>query len=195
MPRDRWGVCRASEDGVGHVDAGIRDPLDPALGFVRARTPVSRLAAARRLPDCHAPRQGNDPAVASSGDNDPDFTDEFCGFLQRCVANVDAAELLLLLHQEPDRWWEARELSAQLAPGATLSEADVQRYADAFQQCAVVVRDAERRIQYRRAPAHDEHLERLARLYVERPVTLFRIIYALRDTKINTFAEAFKLRR
>ena len=40
-----------------------------------------------------------------------------------------------------------------------------------------------------------QHLERLARLYVERPVTLFRIIYALRDTKINTFAEAFKLRR
>jgi len=26
-------------------------------------------------------------------------------------------------------------------------------------------------------------------------VTLFRVIYALRDSKINTFADAFKLRR
>lgn len=133
--------------------------------------------------------------MVSSADNDPDFTDEFCGFLQRCVSNVDAAELLLLLHKEPDRWWEAQDLSTELAPGANLSEADVQRYVDVFQQCSVVVRDAERRIQYRCAPAHDEQLARLARLYVERPVTLFRVIYALRDTKINTFAEAFKLRR
>jgi hypothetical protein len=133
--------------------------------------------------------------VVPSADNDPDFTDEFCGFLQRCVSSVDAAELLLLLHKEPDRWWEARDLSTQLAPGASLSEADVQRYVDGFQQCSVLVRDAERRIQYRRAPAHDEHVALLARLYVERPVTLFRLIYALRDTKINTFAEAFKLRR
>ena len=87
----------------------------------------------------------------------------FCGFLQRCVSSVDAAELLLLLHKEPDRWWDASDLSTQLEPGASLSEADVHRYVDAFQQCSVVVRDAERRIQYRRAPAHDEHLTRLAR--------------------------------
>lgn len=133
--------------------------------------------------------------MVPSADNDPDFTDEFCGFLQRCVSSVDVAELLLLLHKEPDRWWEARELSTQLAPGANLSEADVQRYVDGFQQCSVAVRDPERRVQYRRAPAHDGHVALLARLYLERPVTLFRLIYALRDTKINTFAEAFKLRR
>jgi hypothetical protein len=35
----------------------------------------------------------------------------------------------------------------------------------------------------------------LARLYIERPVTLFRVIYALRDMKISTFADAFKLWR
>lgn len=132
--------------------------------------------------------------MTSSADNDPDFTDEFCGFLQRCVSSVDAAELLLLLSREPDRSWEAGELAAALAPGATLSESDVQRYVDALLQRAVVDRDAERRVRYRPAPAHDGHVALLARLYVERPVTLFRLIYALRDTKINTFAEAFKLR-
>ncbi len=61
--------------------------------------------------------------------------------------------------------------------------------------CALVVRDADQRVRYRPTPAHDAHLATLARLYVERPVTLFRVIYALRDSKINTFADAFKLRR
>ena len=38
-----------------------------------------------------------------SADNDPDFTDDFCSFLQRCVASVDAAELLLLVAKESKR--------------------------------------------------------------------------------------------
>ena len=128
-----------------------------------------------------------------SADNDPDFTDEFCSFLQRCVTSVDAAELLLLLAKSPDRSWEVVELQAQLAAATTLSEADALRCLDAFQQGAVVARQA-KSVRYRASPSHDAHVATLARLYVERPVTLFRVIYALRDAKIKTFADAFKLR-
>jgi len=39
------------------------------------------------------------------------------------------------------------------------------------------------------------HLATLAQAYEERPVTLFRIIYALRDSKIRSFADAFKVRK
>jgi hypothetical protein len=133
--------------------------------------------------------------VGASTDNDPDFTDDFCGFLQRCVANVDAAELLLALFKSPGRTWRPHELSAQLAPIATLSEADVQRHLAVLEANELVTRDADQRIRYRPASEHDVHLATLSRLYVERPVTLFRVIYALRDLKINTFADAFKLRR
>jgi hypothetical protein len=35
----------------------------------------------------------------------------------------------------------------------------------------------------------------LAQAYNERPVTLIRMIYALRDPKIQSFADAFKLRK
>jgi hypothetical protein len=35
----------------------------------------------------------------------------------------------------------------------------------------------------------------LAQAYEERPVTLIRLIYALRDRKIRSFADAFKLRK
>ena len=132
--------------------------------------------------------------MVPSADNDPDFTDEFCGFLQRCVASVDAAELLLLLAKNPERSWDAVELHAQLAALTSMTDADVHRCLDALQQCAVVSRGADKRVRYRSSPAYDAHLAKLARLYVERPVTLFRVIYALRDFKITTFADAFKLR-
>jgi len=132
--------------------------------------------------------------VVPSADNDPDFTDAFCGFLQRYVANVDAAEFLLLLAKDPQRAWLLDELRSHLAPETMLSEADMARCLDALQYGALVTRDADKRVRYVPSAAHDAHVALLARLYVERPVTLFRVIYALRDAKIKTFADAFRLR-
>ena len=65
--------------------------------------------------------------MVPSADNDPDFTDEFCGFIQRCVANVDAAEFLLTLAKYSDKSWSTDELRAQLAPDTSMSEVDAQR--------------------------------------------------------------------
>jgi hypothetical protein len=132
--------------------------------------------------------------VGQSADKDPDFTDEFCAFLQRCVMNVDAAELLLLIFNHPNRSWKAGELSAQLAAIASSSEADVERYLDFFESQGLVERDAGRLVRSRPATLDNAHIATLARLYLERPVTLFRVIYALRDSKIRTFADAFRLR-
>jgi hypothetical protein len=139
-------------------------------------------------------RTGIPGAVVTTSDKDPDFTDEFCEFLQRHVGGVDAAELLLLLAKDRPRWWEVSELHAQLAVATTLAESDVLRYLDVLQHGTLVTRDADRRVRYRSSPSHDAFVANLARLYLERPVTLFRVIYALRDAKIKTFADAFKLR-
>jgi hypothetical protein len=133
-------------------------------------------------------------AVAPSANSDPDFTDDFCGFLQRCVANVDAAEFLLTLAKNSEKSWSIDELRAQLAPETNVSDVDAQRCLDVLQQCGVVARAADRRFRYLASTGHDAHVAVLARLYLERPVTLFRVIYALRDSKISTFADAFKLR-
>lgn len=43
--------------------------------------------------------------------------------------------------------------------------------------------------------AHQSHVATLAQAYEQRPVTLIRLIYALRDSKIRSFADAFKLRK
>ncbi len=132
--------------------------------------------------------------MGASTDKDPDFTDAFCAFLQRNVPNVDAAELLLLLYQNPDTAWEPAELVARLQPVTALVETDVRRHIDLFERAGLVSRGPDQRIRYQAGPEAG-HLVALSRLYLERPVTLFRVIYALRDSKISTFADAFNLRR
>ena len=44
-------------------------------------------------------------------------------------------------------------------------------------------------------PSMESHLRTLAQAYEQRPVTLILLIYALRDSKIRSFADAFKLRK
>lgn len=69
---------------------------------------------------------------------DADFSDEFCRFLRAAVPTVDAAELLLLLSRERERWWAVQEAAGALAPGVSLSEADVARYFGVFQGSALL---------------------------------------------------------
>jgi hypothetical protein len=127
---------------------------------------------------------------------DADFSDDFCRFLRSAVPTVDAAELLLLLSRERERWWSAQEAAAALQPGVSLGEADAARYLGAFQAGGLVATNPDKRVQYR--PAHsgiEAHVATLAQAYRERPVTLIRVIYALRDSSIQSFADAFKLKR
>jgi hypothetical protein len=122
---------------------------------------------------------------------DAQFSDEFCRFLQTTVPSVDAAELLLRLHRDPARWWSAAELTA-----APLAEADLARYLETLQARGLIANDPDQRVQYQPASAVlDSYVRTLAQAYSERPVTLIRVIYALRDSKIRSFADAFKLRR
>lgn len=127
---------------------------------------------------------------------DADFSDQFCGFLQGAIPAVDAAELLLALAAQPDTWWHPQELVAGLRPAQATTDADAARYFDVFRSRGLVETGSDRRIRFR--PASEElaaHVRTLAQAYRERPVTLIRVIYALRDTRIQSFAEAFKLRR
>ena len=127
---------------------------------------------------------------------DSAFSDEFCRFIQTWLPSVDAAEVLLLLARQHDQWWDAAGLARALGPGTTVAEADVTRALEQFHIAGLIAVGPDKRVQYR--PGNDElraQVENLAQAYKERPVTLIRMIYALRDTKIQSFADAFKLRR
>ena len=127
---------------------------------------------------------------------DAAFSDEFCRFLRAAVPSVDAAELLLLLGRERERWWDGQEASAALLPGVVLGDADLARYLALFQAAGLIAVGPDSRVQYRPANAAiDTHVATLVQAYRERPVTLIRVIYALRDSTIRSFADAFKLKR
>lgn len=131
----------------------------------------------------------------SEGDDDADFSDTFCAFLQLCVTSVDAAEVLLVLWRKPTSTWSINELATYLIPMGNVSEQEVTRCIEGFQERGLISRTDDARVSYRSTPDFDMHVENLARLYVQRPVTLVRMIYALRDTKMKTLADAFRIWR
>src|SRR5687768_1469457 len=122
---------------------------------------------------------------------DVEFSDEFCRFLKAFVPGVDAAELLLLLYQRRDEAFTPEEAVARLGPGVTV--ADAGRYLKVFAAGRLVEAEKGR---YRFLDSSQSPMvETLAQAFLHRPVTLVRIVYALRDSRIQTFADAFKLRR
>jgi hypothetical protein len=126
---------------------------------------------------------------------DAAFSDEFFRFLRVAVPTVDAAEVLLLLHRERERWWSADELVGALAPSVSLSASSAAACFAVFQASGLVAAGPDKRVQYRPGSGElDAHVRTLAQAYSERPVTLIRVIYALRDSKIQSFADAFRLK-
>jgi hypothetical protein len=105
---------------------------------------------------------------------DADFSDEFCRFVQSSLPSVEAAELLLGARRDPGQALEPGKHAEGLRAAGLLDE--TLRYRPASEALGV-------------------HVEVLAQAWEERPVTLIRLIYALRDGKIRSFADAFKLRK
>jgi hypothetical protein len=126
---------------------------------------------------------------------DSAFSSEFCQFLQTSVPSVAAAELVLVLARDRDSWREAAELLDAMPSGSNLSAADALSYFESQGRQLVAI-GADKRVRYSPASADlDAHVRTLARAYNERPVTLIRVIYAFRDSRIKSFADAFKLRK
>jgi hypothetical protein len=126
---------------------------------------------------------------------DADFSDQFCSFIQRAVPTVEAADLLLILSAQPETWWSVTELAARLRPGLMLTDSEVARYVEIFQKNRLLDSGADKRFRYRPETEQlNADVQTLTQAYRERPVTLIRMIYAFRDAKIRSFADAFKLR-
>jgi hypothetical protein len=114
---------------------------------------------------------------------DSDFSDEFCRFIQSCIPSVEAAELLVML--------------VDGGPKPTKVESpEAVRQAEAFRSCGLAVADADGGYRFKpQSPELAQYATTLATAWRQRPVTLIRVIYALRDNKIKSFADAFRLRK
>jgi len=123
---------------------------------------------------------------------DIEFSDSWCRFIQGTIPDIDAAELLLLFHGKPDVSFSVEETAAKLNPAMSTSNA--KKYINAFESLGLLF-SAGGRFRYNPESEHAPLVLVLQRAYSQRPVTLIRIIYALRDSKIQSFADAFRMRK
>jgi hypothetical protein len=114
---------------------------------------------------------------------DSDFSDEFCRFIQSSIPSVEAAELLILLMNR--------------APQAAKVEAgESARYAETFKERGLLIAEADGGYCFQpTSPELAQLASTLLTAWRQRPVTLIRVIYALRDAKIKSFADAFRIRK
>lgn len=127
---------------------------------------------------------------------DSAFSEDFFAFIQSAIPSVAAAEVLLLVARRPERWWTVPEIRSELPPDVNINDGGIATCIEALRDRGLAEFDSERGARYHATTETlESHVKTLARAYNERPVTLIRMIYALRDTKIQSFANAFKFRK
>jgi len=127
--------------------------------------------------------------------DDPDFPEALRAFIREHIPDVDAADILLQLARAPGREYAVEALIDELKPTA-VSDAVARKHLALFEERGLVAVGPEG--SYRYSPASrevDECVQALMRVYNARPVTMVRTIYALRDEKIRSFADAFRLKK
>jgi hypothetical protein len=120
-----------------------------------------------------------------------EFPVELRQFIAQNIESLAQLEALLLLRSDPQRAWGPAELAQQLYITPEMCQAllaDLQRRG--FVQCS-----GDGRCRYQaRDPDADRLLGDLAALYQLRRVAVITEIYSKPVTKVQTFADAFRLR-
>jgi hypothetical protein len=121
-----------------------------------------------------------------------DFPEGLRDLIRGCLPNIDAVEILLLLSRQPRKQFEVSEIAAASRP--ELSEAAIRSDLKRLFTCGLL-RENDGRYRFTPASTNLRDLVRaLEKLYNERPVTLVRTIYALRDEPMRAFSDAFRLK-
>ena len=123
-----------------------------------------------------------------------DFPAELEQFIAQHIESLAELETLLLMQREPERRWECAEMSRLLYITPDM--------------CSGLVADLERRGFVRRVPDTDDSfhyqpadadfdrlLSKLSAIYQERRVTVITQIYSRPVKKVQTFADAFRIRK
>jgi hypothetical protein len=122
-----------------------------------------------------------------------DFPLELKQFLAQHIESLAQLEMLLMMQREPERSWDCDELARGLYISSDMGQGiltDLERrgFAAASEgrtRFRYVAGDGER----------DRLLTELGRLYRERRVAVITQIYSNPVKKVQTFADAFRLRR
>jgi DNA-binding HxlR family transcriptional regulator len=121
------------------------------------------------------------------------FPNELKQFIAQHVESLAQLEALLILRQNPDQHWQSAELAQRLYITPDMCEAilaDLER-----RGFAARASDGKAYYYQSREPAVDRLIDDLATVYQQRRVAVITEIYSKPVTKVQTFADAFRLRR
>ena len=112
--------------------------------------------------------------------------------IQRHLATMDHVELLMVLRGGREESFPVARLAEQIRKPREL----VQLCLNALASAGLAAQLSDGTYRYAaREQTLDRTAEEVVRLYNERPVTLVRLLYERPPTAVNTFADAFKLRK
>jgi hypothetical protein len=124
-----------------------------------------------------------------------DLPETLLHFIHSCLPTFTAAELLLFLHQRRDQTWTPETIASTISP-TSITVSAAKEYLILFETCGLVTENEPGLYQYApNSPTLEDNVHTLLRAYNERPVTLIRTIYTIADSKIQSLADAFKLKR
>jgi hypothetical protein len=124
-----------------------------------------------------------------------DLSPALIQFIAGALPSYDAAVVLVHVSREPEGVWTVERLVEVIGPESMEIPA-ARRYMEHFARAGLleVLREGE----YRLGPQSDETraiIEELRLAYDERPVTLVRAFDSAARAKIQSFADAFRLKR
>jgi hypothetical protein len=122
-----------------------------------------------------------------------DLSPTLLEFIRTCIPTYQAAEVLLALAAHPDRDFSPDDVVATLHP-VVITAAAARNYLDVLTARGLLRQDAGR-FTYDPSPDLEHRTHELTRAYNEQPVTLVKAIYRNEDSGIQSFADAFKLRK
>jgi hypothetical protein len=121
----------------------------------------------------------------------PDAVQRFVG---AHISSIELLEVLLLLRRTGEREWTAAAVAREIG-SSMMSIRD--RLANLAAMRFLSAREEDDELLYRYAPAEDDRpiIDDLAAVYKERRLTMINLIYARPQSDIETFSDAFRLRK
>lgn len=120
------------------------------------------------------------------------FSDDATAFIRAAIRSVWALETLRSLRVQKSRTWSARALTQELRA----SELVIREVLTTFQAVGLLETEADGAVRYAPAsPELDAVAGEIVVEYERRPIAVMKEIYAVETSKIQDFANAFRLKQ
>ncbi len=123
---------------------------------------------------------------------DPNLGKDVLDFIGETITSIEQVEVMLLLRKTSPRLWSAKEMAAELA-SSVLSIENRLWHLKSLGLAEEVKSGEEYRFRYQNGP-RDEIVDRLARAYAERRVSVIQAIFPSRPSGPQAIGDAFLLR-